>query len=252
MQVSFSILRANGEAGKVYTAEGDAISFGRSDECDVQLDDNYVSGRHAEIRSIDGRFYLQDLKSTNGTWINQNRIDGRIQIQENTVIEFGKGGPRVRVVTLLGQGTASAVAASFQPNVMQGRQTSVPAGFAGNVDARQGASPNSNLLIFGAVAVGVAVVGGIFLLRPFLTTRDSQPDPSTPAVVPGSDVAGEDKQQNFTDSPEIPVAAVDPVQPTDPIQPSDIDIETLGQSARQQCVWIGLKVSGDGNDSVFP
>lgn len=50
----------------------------------------------------------------------------------------------------------------------------------------------------------------------------------------------------------FPVAAVDPVQPTDPIQPSDIDIETLGQSARQQCVWIGLKVSGDGNDSVFP
>lgn len=80
----------------------------------------------------------------------------------------------------------------------------MPAGFAGNVDARQGASPNSNLLIFGAVAVGVAVVGGIFLLRPFLTTRDSQPDPSTPAVVPGSDVAGENKQQNDNDSAEIP------------------------------------------------
>jgi len=244
MQVSFSILRANGEAGKVYTAEGDAISFGRSDECDVQLDDNYVSGRHAEIRSIEGRFYLQDLKSTNGTWINQNRVDGRIQIEENTVVEFGKGGPQVRVVALLGQSAASAVAASFQPNAMQGRQNPVPAGSARTVDSRPGSSQNVNLMISGVAAVCVALIGGIFLIRPFLPNRDSQPGSPAPVVDQANAAAEANEKESVVDSAEIPAQAADPVQA--------IDIETLGQSARHRCVWIGLKVTGDGNDSVFP
>lgn len=244
MQVAFSILRANGEAGKVYTADGDKVSFGRSEECDVQLDDNYVSGRHAEILSIDGRFYLQDLKSTNGTWINQNRVENQIQIQQGTVIEFGKGGPKIRVVTLLGQGNGSSVGASCEPNPTNGRQNPATAGFVGKGDSTQGSSQTFKLVISSVAAVAVALIGGIFLIRPYLTQRDSPLSLPAPVVDQSSAVAKLDMNDNAVVSGAIPV------QPAAPVQA--IDIETLAQSARHQCVWIGLKVAADGNYSVFP
>ncbi|GIW81750.1 MAG: GGDEF domain-containing protein [Gemmatales bacterium] len=60
--------------GTRYTLDEKIIVIGRDPGCDIQLDHASVSRRHAEIRTgSTGKHYVVDLKSTNGTYINDNK-----------------------------------------------------------------------------------------------------------------------------------------------------------------------------------
>lgn len=61
-------------AGQPCRLSDDGITIGRSTECDVSLDDYTVSRNHARIKFEDGRFYLYDLGSSNGTYVNGERV----------------------------------------------------------------------------------------------------------------------------------------------------------------------------------
>lgn len=68
------------------------VALGRSRECEVRLPDADTSRRHAKIVCAGGRFVLHDLASTNGTFVNGERIEqrelragDRLQIGANTV-----------------------------------------------------------------------------------------------------------------------------------------------------------------------
>ena len=51
------------------------ITIGRGHENDVVLQDDKVSRLHCGLRLWDGEYYLKDLNSHNGTWVNEERID---------------------------------------------------------------------------------------------------------------------------------------------------------------------------------
>ncbi len=51
-----------------------AILIGRAPSCTLVLDDDYSSSRHARIFSQDGRWYVEDLGSTNGTFVGRDRV----------------------------------------------------------------------------------------------------------------------------------------------------------------------------------
>jgi len=51
-----------------------AILIGRSPESTLVLSDDYASGRHARIFPRDGDWYVEDLESTNGTFVGQQRV----------------------------------------------------------------------------------------------------------------------------------------------------------------------------------
>ena len=53
------------------------LSIGRSGEADVRIDDRYASGVHARIFTRDGRTYVEDMNSTNGTLLNDATLKGR-------------------------------------------------------------------------------------------------------------------------------------------------------------------------------
>ncbi|HEX4802569.1 MAG TPA: GGDEF domain-containing protein [Myxococcaceae bacterium] len=72
------------------------VILGRSTECQLQVDDDGISRRHAKV-GIDqnGQFRVVDLGSTNGTYVNGVRVDAvvlkdgdKIQIGSNTVLKF--------------------------------------------------------------------------------------------------------------------------------------------------------------------
>ncbi|HRD50269.1 MAG: FHA domain-containing protein [Candidatus Competibacter sp.] len=64
--------------------------LGRAPDNDLCFDNDSVSGRHAEIYHLpDGTFQLCDLDSTNGTWINGQRIHGQI-MNNGDVVELGE------------------------------------------------------------------------------------------------------------------------------------------------------------------
>lgn len=57
-----------------------ALSIGRHRGCDIVLEQDDVSRRHALLRFRDGRWILQDLESTNGTFVNGVRV-GRCELR---------------------------------------------------------------------------------------------------------------------------------------------------------------------------
>lgn len=82
--------------GRMFLVSGDAMTIGRSKDCDISLDDEGISRRHAQIDHDEYRnFVITDLNSTNGTYFNGVRItrhhvqDGdKIQLGSTTILKF--------------------------------------------------------------------------------------------------------------------------------------------------------------------
>jgi hypothetical protein len=65
------------------------LSIGRSAEADVRIDDRYASGVHARIFRRDVRTYVEDMKSTNGTLLNDAELRGEAELIDGDVVRIG-------------------------------------------------------------------------------------------------------------------------------------------------------------------
>jgi phosphoserine phosphatase RsbU/P len=63
--------------GHLYSIEGTSEILGRHPACDIVLESASVSRQHARILTADGKFYLEDLRSRNGTFLNGQPITQR-------------------------------------------------------------------------------------------------------------------------------------------------------------------------------
>lgn len=68
--------------GTRFELEGDQAVIGRSSECDVPLDVAAVSRRHAVVVRDRGRYFIEDLESRNGTYLNEQRIMDRTPLRD--------------------------------------------------------------------------------------------------------------------------------------------------------------------------
>lgn len=81
---------AGRDAGKSITLSGD-ILLGRSSDATLYIDDDYASSRHARIwQDSTGGWAIQDLHSTNGTYVNGVRIEDPTRIGLEDVIRIGR------------------------------------------------------------------------------------------------------------------------------------------------------------------
>jgi len=71
-------------------ADQPSSMIGREAINDIPLNDPEVSRRHARIEFADGRYILEDLGSTNGTYLNGRRLTEAAPLKDNDVIEFGE------------------------------------------------------------------------------------------------------------------------------------------------------------------
>lgn len=58
--------------------------------CDVYLDDEKMSRQHFAISEEQGGFYIEDLKTTNGTWLNGDRLYGKKKLQRGDKVKAGR------------------------------------------------------------------------------------------------------------------------------------------------------------------
>jgi FHA domain len=65
------------------------LSIGRSQEADLRIEDRYASGLHARIFSRDGRAYVEDMNSTNGTLVNDAALHGEAELIDGDVVRIG-------------------------------------------------------------------------------------------------------------------------------------------------------------------
>jgi FHA domain-containing protein len=72
-----------------FTLDGE-LTFGRSETCGVQLDDTYVSTLHARLFAKDGTWFVEDLGSTNGTYLNRVKVTSPSPIAVGDEVRVGK------------------------------------------------------------------------------------------------------------------------------------------------------------------
>jgi hypothetical protein len=65
------------------------LSIGRSKEADVRIDDRYASSLHARVFSREGRFYVEDMDSTNGTLLNGATLQGEAELIDGDSVQIG-------------------------------------------------------------------------------------------------------------------------------------------------------------------
>ena len=85
----------NSEIKTVETDKGE-ITIGRNPGNDIHIDNLGVSKQHAKISKQDGAYVIEDLNSTNGTFINNKRIAKAI-LNDNDEVHIGKHSLKIRV-----------------------------------------------------------------------------------------------------------------------------------------------------------
>ena len=68
----------------------DHVTIGRAPGSNVVIDDTYASQLHARVFQSEGSFYIEDLGSTNGTYVNGRKISYPIELRQGDRIKIGK------------------------------------------------------------------------------------------------------------------------------------------------------------------
>jgi len=74
--------------GKTFMLDRARMVIGRQENCDIVLNVPAVSREHAVIHIVQGKFYLEDLKSRNKTFVNNQEVNGRILLKDNDRIKI--------------------------------------------------------------------------------------------------------------------------------------------------------------------
>ena len=78
------------KAGQTIALEGRPLLMGRAQDADLVLVDDYASGRHARLFPQGTRWFLEDLGSTNGTYVNGAPVTRALPVGPGTAIRIGK------------------------------------------------------------------------------------------------------------------------------------------------------------------
>ena len=72
-----------------YTLNNEVNLIGRAYVCDIRFDDPSVSLKHCKITCVDERYYIQDLKSTNKTFIGEKEVKRKMRLKNDMKLQFG-------------------------------------------------------------------------------------------------------------------------------------------------------------------
>ena len=197
-------------------ADGMDVLFGREDGVQVKYDpardvDDLVSRQHAKIgrdANDPNQFYIEDLGSRNGTFVNKQRLTGRGNLAPGDMVQFGPGGPefefdldprpkvaaRTREATMADLGKSAVIAPATRESSIIDPAATSPGTAPPPATGATGASKptvgkatvermigdtkkqgNKNTLFVGLGAAGlVAVVGGLLLMNSNRTNQSMQ------------------------------------------------------------------------------
>ena len=87
-QFHLKVIEPESYRGQVYDLT-DEITVGRAAGCGVHVEDAYTSNLHARVYRRDGAVWVEDLGSTNGTWVNAEKIDGPTRLGRGDLLQVG-------------------------------------------------------------------------------------------------------------------------------------------------------------------
>ncbi len=108
-----------GSESQNFTVRASPFRIGRADDCEVSINNEYVSRVHAEVAFENGTWCIRDLNSSNGIYLNGRRVE-RTLITGPTAIRLGVEGPEI----LLSPETAADI--KEQPSAPQPHAPAAP------------------------------------------------------------------------------------------------------------------------------
>ena len=84
------VVTAGALAGTRISLDGRPILLGRADDSTLVLDDDYASTRHARLGFQGDDWFLEDLGSTNGTYLDRAKVTGPTRVPLGVPIRIGK------------------------------------------------------------------------------------------------------------------------------------------------------------------
>jgi hypothetical protein len=76
-------------AGTRITLGEAPITIGRAEDSTLVITDDYASARHARLVPRAGQWYVEDLGSTNGTYLNRSKVSGPMVMQKGDRLQIG-------------------------------------------------------------------------------------------------------------------------------------------------------------------
>lgn len=90
------VIAPEGQKGSEF-ALSDEVTVGRAGGCGILLaDDTFVSQLHARVFRRDGDIFVEDLGSTNGTYLNKKKVTAPVAVRKGDKIQFGRTTVEVR------------------------------------------------------------------------------------------------------------------------------------------------------------
>jgi len=87
-QLALEFIEPESRSGERVEVE-EGVTIGRSRDCDLILYDTYLSTHHARLSNDQGDLSIEDLGSTNGTYVNQELVKGRVHLERGDVVQVG-------------------------------------------------------------------------------------------------------------------------------------------------------------------
>lgn len=84
------VMRSGPTPGATFSLEGDQLVIGRDSSSQVAINDAEVSRKHARLTFQGGKYVLEDLGSTNGTFVNGQRLASPIVLKSGDVVSLGE------------------------------------------------------------------------------------------------------------------------------------------------------------------
>ena len=162
-------------AGQRARFDRSPVTMGRHPLSDLQFDpdaDLDVSTRHAELRETDGAWTVIDQQSTNGTFVNGERIAGQRRLSTGDTLGLGENGPQLEVrIADAPRATVASAGADAAPR----RDTGVR--IAEAVKTETASLRRMLALALGSLVVVALVAGALWQRRTSARERDAQVTP---------------------------------------------------------------------------
>lgn len=84
------VVLSEGFAGKTCEIKTDKLTIGRVEDNGFQIPEGSVSGRHCEVRLKEGRAYVKDLGSTNGTFVGGKKVNSETLLHPGKILRLGQ------------------------------------------------------------------------------------------------------------------------------------------------------------------
>lgn len=84
------VMRSGPTPGVTFPLDGDQLTIGRDSSNGVAINDSEVSRKHSRLSFQGGKYVIEDLGSTNGTFVNGQRLAGPVVLKAGDVVSLGE------------------------------------------------------------------------------------------------------------------------------------------------------------------